>query len=326
MFSFFGKKIAETANNQPVVHVLRSDAQKLSQDLQGWLPKGSEPALLVSYISSHADFNQCCQTLKQYLNSRAPKCQLLATTTAGELCHQPDTASSLYCDTGSSWNTVVVQAFDKRLLQQVMITSVALNNEDLKRGEISVSHHDRVQRIAQSLARLSVPFPIEHHDTVALTFLDGLSASESFFSEAVYSSRRFPCHFIGGSAGGKLDFKNTYIYDGRQIQQGHAVIAFMKINPAYRYAIFTSHNFEKQNVSFLITEASQEQRWVKSVLTDDHHVISFIDALKKHFRVSNNHDLERQLEDYSFAIEIEDQLFIRSIAVFDFDNDLVSFF
>ncbi|WP_316673876.1 methyl-accepting chemotaxis protein [uncultured Tolumonas sp.] len=326
MFSFFGKKVAGTPNNQPVVHVLRSDAQKLSQDLQEWLPKGAEPALLVAYVSPHTDFNQCCQMLKQYLNSRAPKCQLLATTTAGELCHQPDSASSLYCDTGSSWNTVVVQAFDKRLLQQVMITSVALNNEDLKRGEISVSHHDRVQRIAQSLARLSIPFPIEHHDTVALTFLDGLGASESFFSEAVYSSRRFPCHFIGGSAGGKLDFKNTYIYDGKQIQQGHAVIAFMKINPAYRYAIFTSHNFEKQNVSFLITEASQEQRWVKSVLTDDHHVISFIDALKKHFRVSNNHDLERQLEDYSFAIEIEDQLFIRSIAGFDFEKDQVSFF
>ncbi len=326
MFSLFGKKVAETANNQPIVHVLRSNAQKLSQDLQEWLPKGSDPALLVAYISPHTDFNQCCQMLKQYLSNRAPKCQLLATTTAGELCHQPDTSSSLYCDTGSSWNTVVVQAFDQRLLQQVMITSVALNNEDLKRGEISVSHHDRVQRIAQSLSRLSIPFPIEHHDTVALTFLDGLSASESFFSEAVYRSRRFPCHFIGGSAGGKLDFKNTYIYDGQQIQQGHAVIAFMKINPAYRYAIFTSHNFEKQNVSFLITEASQEQRWVKSVLTDDHHVISFIDALKKHFHVSNNHDLERQLEDYSFAIEIEDQLFIRSIAGFDFEKDRVSFF
>ena len=80
-----------------------------------------------------------------------------------------------------------MQSFDQCLLQRVSIASVALNNEDLKRGEINVSHHDRVQRIAQSLSRLSVPFPIEHHDTVALTFLDGLSASESFFSEAVYA-------------------------------------------------------------------------------------------------------------------------------------------
>ena len=65
MFSFFGKKVAETANNQPVVHVLRSDAHKLLQDLQEWLPKGSEPALLVAYISPHIDFNQSCLILKQ---------------------------------------------------------------------------------------------------------------------------------------------------------------------------------------------------------------------------------------------------------------------
>ena len=326
MFSFFRKKSAGTIDNIDVVHVLRTSSQKLTQDMSGWLPQQAVPVLVIAYVSPHVDFSQVCQNIRQFLQTTAPNCQLLATTTAGELCHQPETSSSLYCETSNAWDTVILQSFDQCLLQRVSIASVALNNEDLKRGEINVSHHDRVQRIAQSLSRLSVPFPIEHHDTVALTFLDGLSASESFFSEAVYASRHFPCHFIGGSAGGKFDFKDTYLYDGQKVVQGHAVIAFMKINPAYRYAIFTSHNFEKQNVSFLITEASQEQRWVKSVLTDDHHVVSFIDALKKHFRVSSNQDLEHQLEDYSFAIEIEGQLFIRSIAGFDFEKDRVSFF
>ena len=283
MFSFFGKKVAETANNQTVVHVLRSDAQKLSQDLQEWLPKGAEPALLVAYISPHIDFNQSCLILKQHLENIAPQCQLLATTTAGELSTPPVSTTSLYCSTNSEWHSIVLQAFDQTLLQQVKIVSVPLNNDDLKRGEINISHHDRVQRIAQSLSRLSVPFPIEHHDTVALTFLDGLSASESFFSEAVYCSRRYPCHFIGGSAGSKPDSQNTYIYDGKQVREGHAVIAFLKIAPTYHYAIFSSHNFEKQDVSFLVTEASQEQRWIKSVLTHDNHIISFIDALKNHF-------------------------------------------
>lgn len=326
MFSFFNKKVAEPTNNSPVVQVLKTNDLMLSQDLQEWLPNNAEPALLVAYISPHVNFNQICQTLKQYLISHAPTCQILATTTAGELYNHPDTHSSLYCDTGNNWNTIVLQAFDQRLLPQVMIATVPLNNEDLKRGEINVSHHDRVQRIAQSLARLSVPFPVDHHNTVALTFLDGLSASESFFSEAVYSCRRFPCHFIGGSAGGKPDLQNTYIYDGQQIRQGHAVIAFLKINPAYRYAIFSSHNFEKQNVSFLITEASQEQRWIKSVLTEDNHIISFIDALKKHFQLNSNQELEQKMADYSFAIEIEGQLFILSIASFDFALDRVFFF
>ena len=39
-------------------------------------------------------------------------------------------------------------------------------------------------------------------DTLALTLVDGLSASESFLMEAVYQSGRFPCLFAGGSAGG----------------------------------------------------------------------------------------------------------------------------
>ena len=326
MFSFFNKKVAGPTNNSPVIQVLKTNDLMLSQDLKEWLPKNTEPALLVAYVSPHVSFNQICQTLKQYLNSHAPKCQILATTTAGELYNQPGAHSSLYCDTSNNWNTIVLQAFDRRLLPQVTIATVPLNNEDLKRGEINISHHDRVQRIAQSLARLSVPFPVDHHDTVALTFLDGLSASESFFSEAVYSCRRFPCHFIGGSAGGKPDFQNTYIYDGEQVKEGHAVIAFLKIAPAYRYAIFSSHNFEKQDVSFLITEASREQRWIKSVLTEDNHIISFIDALKKHFQINSNQELEQKMADYSFAIEIEGQLFILSIASFDFALDRVSFF
>lgn len=326
MFSFFGKKVAGSSNNRPVVHVLRSAAQKLSQDLQEWLPKIAEPALLVAYISPHIDFNQSCLILKQYLENIAPQCQLLATTTAGELSTPPVSTTSLYCSTDSEWHSIVLQAFDQTLLQQVKIVSVPLNNDDLKRGEINISHHDRVQRIAQSLSRLSVPFPIEHHDTVALTFLDGLSASESFFSEAVYCSRRYPCHFIGGSAGSKPDSQNTYIYDGKQVREGHAVIAFLKIAPTYHYAIFSSHNFEKQDVSFLVTEASQEQRWIKSVLTHDNHIISFIDALKNHFKISTNEELEQKMADYSFAIELNEQLFILSIAHFDFSSDRVSFF
>jgi hypothetical protein len=326
MFSFLKNKATKWQHEASVVRVLRTTSQNISHDLLSWQTSDEKTALIVAYVSPHLDFNQVCQLLKKHLSKTAPQCQLLATTTAGELCHQPDTNTPLYCETGDSWNTIVLQSFDERLLQKVSINSIPLNNEDLKSGEVRASHHERVQRIAQSLSRLSLPFTVEHHDTVALTLIDGLSASESFFSEAVFTSRRFPCHFIGGSAGGKFDFKNTYIYDGQQIRQDHAVIAFLKINPTYRYAIFTSHNLEKQNVSFLITEASKEQRWVKSVLTDDNRVISFIDALKQHFRVSSNQDLERQLADYSFAIEIEDQLFIRSIAAFDFDKDRVSFF
>jgi len=325
MFSFFKKK-SDDPPPSSVVTVLHTDDKNLSKDIQQWLPSGFKPVFLMAYVSPHVDFNTVCVLLKNHVQLYAPQCQIIATTTAGELCNLPGKFASLYCRTGNEWHSIVLQAFDQRLIKQIQIASIPLNNDDLKRGEINISHHDRVQRIAQSLSRLSLSFSIDPHDTVALTLLDGLSASESFFSEAVYSSRHFPCHFIGGSAGGKPDFSGTYIYDGQQVRQGHAVIAFLKIAPPYRYAIFTSHNFEKQPISFLVTEASQEQRWIKSVLTDNNQIISFIDALKRQFNIHSNQDLENKMADYSFAIEIDEKLYILSIAKFDFASDSVSFF
>lgn len=326
IFSFFQKQRAISTQYISVVQVLKTTGSSLSKDIEHWISPVAKPALILAYISPHVDFNKTCQQIKQFAGRFGSDCKVIGLTTAGELCGDVQKQSSLYCDTGNTWESIVLQAFDLKLIEHLSIHLVPLHNDDLKRGTVTLNQDQRVQQITDSLNKINLPFPIEHQNTVALTFLDGLSASESFFSEAVYQSHKFPCHFIGGSAGGKFDFKNTYIFDGQQAREGHALIAFMKIAPQYRYAIFTSHNFEKQNASFLITEASQEQRWVKSVLTDDNHVISFIDALKQHFKVTKDEDLEHKLGDYSFAIEIEGKLFIRSIAGFDFANDRVSFF
>lgn len=58
------------------------------------------------------------------------------------------------------------------------------------------------------------------------------------------------------------------------------------------------------------------------MLTHDNQIISFIDALKNHFKISTNEELEQKMADYSFAIELNEQLFILSIAHFDFSSDL----
>lgn len=326
MFAIFNKNTTTKKHDLPVSSVLRTAKSSLTTDLANWLPESATPAFVVGYISPHIDFSSTCQSIKQFLSSRAPGCVFVATSTAGELSHQPGTNQSLYCSTGNSWDTIILQQFDQRMIASVHVATVPLHNEDLKRGQVHLNRKERVGQISRSLSSVSLPFNIDYQDTVALTFLDGLSASESFFSEAVYHSRRFPCHFIGGSAGGKFDFQNTYIYDNSRPQQNQAVISFIKLNPGYKYGIFTSHNFEKQNVSFTITEASAEQRWVKSVLTRDNKLVSFIEALKNNFNVHTNQELEAKLQDYSFAVEIEDQLFIRSVAAMDFANDKVAFF
>ncbi len=73
---------------------------------------------------------------------------------------------------------------------------------------------ERLARLTESLKRLQVRTPIDHRDTLAFVLFDGLSASESFFMEALYESGRFPCLFVGGSAGGKGDFRQTLLHDG----------------------------------------------------------------------------------------------------------------
>lgn len=323
MFSFFQKTKDVQAQNIESIQVISSNLNTLTQDIDAQANKLKTTGLCIAYVSPHVDFLSVCQKIKQQLQQIAGDCKVIAVSTSGELC---STGKSLYCETGNSWSSIVLQCFDRAMFSGISIHAVPLHNDDLKRGDVSMTQDVRIERISQSLSSVRLPFPIDFHDTVALTFLDGLSASESFFSQAVYKSQKFPCHFIGGSAGGKFDFKNTYIFDGEQIRQGCAVVSFLKISPSYRYSIFTSHNFEKQSASFMITEASGEQRWVKSVMTPDHQVVPFIQALKNHFRVNSDQDLEKQLENYSFAIEIDGQLFIRSISAFDFANDKVSFF
>src|SRR5438105_2484571 len=84
------------------------------------------------------------------------------------------------------------------------------------------------------------------------SLVNGLSASENYFMEAVYRSGRFPCLFIGGSAGGKFDFQTTQIFDGARTVQNHAVVAFIRVGPGRRYGVFKSQNFKKTGKSFFV--------------------------------------------------------------------------
>ena len=55
---------------------------------------------------------------------------------------------------------------------------------------------------------------IDHRDTLACILFDGPVGVRVLFMEALYDSGRFPCLFVGGSAGGKFDFRNTWLHDG----------------------------------------------------------------------------------------------------------------
>jgi hypothetical protein len=235
---------------------------------------------------------------------------VMAVSTAGELCSQgPEPA---YKATGNSWSRVVLQVFSPDLIAAVSIHAVPLHNEDIRRGAPSVAHDDRVAAILRDLERIHVPFHLEAKDCLALTFIDGLSASENTLMEAVYRTRRFPCLFIGGSAGGKFE--------------NHAVIAFLKMAEGKRYGALKSQNFRKTQHSFQVVDANPDLRTIAAVY--DHasgKIVPATDAIAKALGTTPT-GLNEKLAARTFGIELDGELFVRSVASVDTAAGSIRFF
>jgi methyl-accepting chemotaxis protein len=276
------------------------------------------PTFVSAYVSPHVDIDQVAKTIA----SSFPGVPTMICSTAGEL-HAD--GSRLYCPTGSRWDRVVVQCFDASIIAEAEVVSVPLGCEDLRRGSIDTGLKDRVDRIAKAIAGLKVNMKIDFRDTLAYVLFDGLSASESFFMEALYDSGRFPCLFVGGSAGGTFDFRNTWLHDGRRKLENHALIAFIKTAPATRFGVLKSQNFEPAGSSFHVLSASVEQRYVNQVIDGQGRISSLVDALCTTLGCSPS-NLEAKLADYSFAITVGKELFVRSISQLNIDADRVHFY
>lgn len=281
--------------------------------------------LVLAYISPHVDF----ETVVLRLRPLCAPARVVAVSTAGELCggDGPHGASGpLYCPADGSWDSVVVQIFGPDIFEAISIQSVPLANEDIRAGAPRKTQAQRVAEIAANLDRLPVPFPVRHTDTLAITLIDGLSASENFFMEAVYRSGKYPCVFIGGSAGGKLDFKVTWLFDGERFVQNHAVIVFAKMRPDVRFGIFKTQNFVETGHSVVVMEASAETRKVTSVVEPGSvEITPVVDALSAMMGCLP-HELEQRLKGYTFAVRVNDELFVRSIAGIDVAAGVISFY
>ena len=293
--------------------------QCTSASLAGELEKIKiAPTFINAYVSPHIDIDQVARTL----TSRFSGVPMIICSTAGEL-HAD--AGRLYCATGSRWDRVVVHCFDASVIAQAQVVSVPLGCEDLRRGTIEVGLKERVERIGQAIAGLRVDMEIDYRNTLAFIQFDGLSASESFFMEALYESGRFPCLFVGGSAGGTFDFRNTWLHDGKRKLENHALIAFLKTPPSVRFGVLKSQNFEPAGSSFNVVSASVEQRYVTQVVDRNGHVSSLVDALCDTLKCSPG-NLEAKLGEYSFAITVGRELFVRSISQLNVDAGRVHFY
>lgn len=309
---FFNKYRLSAKNG---VHTLETSSGELASALSGL---SFSATFILGFVSPHIDIEPVARSI----TSRFPGVPLMLCSTAGELC---SANGSIYCSTGERWDRIVLQCFDDSLIERAQVVAVPLGSEDLRRGNADTPIGDRVAKIARSIESLSVDIDIDYRDTLACVMIDGLSSSESFFMEALYDSGRFPCLFVGGSAGGKFDFRNTWIHDGRRKLENHALIAFLKVPKGVRFGVFKSQNFETTPTSFHVIRASLVNRYISHVISDSGRVVPFIDALCERLQCIPQ-NLESKLAEYSFAIRVGKEIFVRSISRIDQAAGRVHFF
>ena len=276
------------------------------------------PVLITGFISPHLDIDQIAAKLKR----RFPHTSISLCTTAGELCNA---ANSLYCTTGERWDRIVLQLFDDSLIASAEVVMVPLECEDIRSGGKRMGMKERIAKLTSNIKRVQAHTPIDHRDTLAYVVFDGLSASESFFMEALYESGRFPCLFVGGSAGGKLDFQKTLIHDGQRSYQNHAQIVFLKTAANVRFGVFKSQNFKPADLTFSVLTASEEDRTIDQVIDSAGNIKSMVQALCDAFSCAPQ-ALEAKLADFSFAIRVGNELFVRSIARIDYEQQIVQLY
>ena len=310
--------------NSNYLKILDTTYNKLSdEELQGLYFNDKSPKLILGFISPHINFAQVAKKIKSFFPSDT---KVVLSTTAGELCtfNLDQKKNSLYHDASSPWENIVLQSFSSDMIGEIEILSIPLFSENITTQ--TITHQERIDKISNEINRVNIPFKINHDNTFALTFIDGLSNSESFFTEAVYQSGKLPCLLIGGSAGGKLDFKETYIFNDYEPLRHHAVVALVKLKNDVRFGVFKSQSCEVTNKSFLIAQSNVLNRSVQSVLdTNSNKIVSFVDSLSEYLNCSLE-KLPTVLADYNFAIKVGEEVYIRSVANVDIEAKSISFF
>ena len=309
-----------TSKNQGVKILQLTHAELSEVTLAALKFPEKKTQLILAFVSSNLDFESTVEKIQRF----TPFCaKVVAVMTSGELNSQQ---ANFYQTTDGKWDSIVLQSYSEELLASTEIKTIPLHCEDLKQGKVTKNKQDRIRTIQSEIEKINVTMTINYQDTIAITFIDGLSSSENFFMKALYDSQRFPCHFIGGSAGGKLDFKQASVYDGNKVAHNCAVVIFTKLADNIRYGILKTHNFHKTKRSFYIAEADPQKRTVTTVISKSTgKIVNIVDHLCDYFKCQSN-DLNTKLTNHSFAVEIGNELFIRSIASIDLDNKIIHFF
>ncbi|MBR2215297.1 MAG: FIST C-terminal domain-containing protein [Selenomonadaceae bacterium] len=279
-------------------------------------------ALILGFVSPDLNTDSVAEAIKREIPAGT---RLILMTTAGELC-RPSGSNTLYADGSEGRGKVLLQAFSHRMIEDTYVMSLPLPNEDLKAGNVEKTVNQRVDELTAEIERHRIPFRLSVNHTFALVYVDGVSSCETFVLQAMYRSGKLPCPYIGGSAGGKMDFAHTYIYNGEKTLENHAVITLVRLKKAFRYGILKTQAVEPTGDVFTVAGANTAMRYITSVAEEGGEPKSFIAALKEHFGLSTTAELQETLQSYTFGTDLQGEYFIRSVASLDEASDRIHFF
>tara|TARA_B100000745_G_scaffold125358_1_gene81683 strand:+ start:3216 stop:4325 length:1110 start_codon:yes stop_codon:yes gene_type:complete len=299
-----------------LLEIRRSELGRLNE--QDFIVDGMKPAFIIGFAAPNLDLNSVVSTLKGKIST-----PMMFTLTAGELCNLN---GQLYKGAEDARETIILHLFSPLLIDDISMHTIELPCEDIMRGNPTLLPGERVAKIVQQLEKVKPSFGLDDDNCVALTLVNGLTNCENWLMEAVYQTGNFPVPFIGGTTAGKLDFKRASYHDGTKLCDRHATICFLKLKPDYQFHTFKSQNFEPAGAKWTIGAANSATRTVTSFINNDSLAVeNCIDALCKHFRCSPS-SLQSALAGYSFAIKVENEFYIRSVAGIDSDAKTMAFY
>ena len=271
------------------------------------------PAVVLGFVSADLSMDDVARAVQSV---SPPDVKFLLMTTCGELTRTAG-AHSYYMEAKDGRAKVLLQVFSKRMIAQTYMMTLPLHNEDMKRGEVTLTPAERVAKITADVRAERIPFPVRFDDTFAFVYVDGVSACESFVLRALYDAESLPCPYIGGSAGGALDFSHTYIYNGSQVLENHAVVLVVKLADDYRYSVFKTQAAEETGEKWTVIGSDATFRTVETVANAQGRPVPLTDVLMDYLHVSDIAALTDALADYTFATHIGNQFYIRSLQRID---------
>lgn len=269
------------------------------------------------------------------IKTAVPSAHVHLISSAGEL-YRANGSHSFYSEAQPNRDRVLLQVFSKRMVIGAHSVNFSVPPvKDAQGHELSAA--ERMQHIREELERRPLPFKVDYRDTLAFIGFDGSSYVPPFIMEALYSSRRFPCTYVGAGAGGnvdfsrgRIDFSRTFIFDGEKAQENAASVLFMKLAPGYSYSIFMTQALEEVGNTYHVLGANPTEYYVETVVDEQGKPESFAERLKRDFHCQTREELWDKIgKQYAFATVVDNEYYMRSlqaIDVLDTGKEVVRFF